>query len=231
MPSKTSCELNQIIDHDLPHLAGWSRFEFKLNDHAKQTLECYYRDPAECIEALYGNPVFAEAMKYAHEMHFTDETKKKRVYNEMNTGNWWWRTQVSKGSLKMVRSQMALFNHLEHNSISDFGESHLPMLRKVDVWGGTPLDPPPLSPHPHDQLPAKFCRPLDTVKVMYFNYISSPSNERRGSNRLREVRVGRGNSRHRGGRPVPACDPGDPLQVSIVHRLREYSTHPIIADM
>lgn len=90
-------QLNQIIDHDLPDVASWSQMEFLLEgtDHK---VECYYRDPLECIKALYGNPSWAKELHVAPERHYTDKTKKKRIYNEMFTGNWWWRKQVSQTS-------------------------------------------------------------------------------------------------------------------------------------
>ncbi|KAG8934911.1 hypothetical protein FRC01_012960 [Tulasnella sp. 417] len=85
-------QLNQIIDHNLPHLASWGRLEFKL-DGTDRVIECFYRDPLECIESLYGNPAWADVLHVAPERHYTDTTKATRIYNEMNTGNWWWRQQ------------------------------------------------------------------------------------------------------------------------------------------
>ncbi|KAG8993874.1 hypothetical protein FRB90_000576 [Tulasnella sp. 427] len=84
--------LNQIIDHQLPNIASWSRLEFKL-EGTDQVVECFYRDPLECVEALYGNPAWADVLHVAPERHYTDATKATRIYNEMNTGKWWWRQQ------------------------------------------------------------------------------------------------------------------------------------------
>ena len=67
------------------------RKEVKIAD---ETYEVYYRDPIKCIEALFSDPEFADALLLKPERHFTDQTKKNRYYHEMNTGIWWWKTQV-----------------------------------------------------------------------------------------------------------------------------------------
>ncbi|KIO19238.1 hypothetical protein M407DRAFT_51818, partial [Tulasnella calospora MUT 4182] len=87
-------QLNQIIDHELPNVASWLRLEFKV-EGTDRPIECFYRDPMECIESLYANPTWAEVLHVAPERQYTDAAKSTRVYNEMNTGNWWWRQQVS----------------------------------------------------------------------------------------------------------------------------------------
>ncbi|KAG8992804.1 hypothetical protein FRB90_000895 [Tulasnella sp. 427] len=89
-------ELNQIIDHELPNLASWNRMSFTLEgtDHE---VECFYQDPLECVQALYGNPAWASDLHIAPERHYTDDSKTNRIYDELNTGNWWWKTQAKLG--------------------------------------------------------------------------------------------------------------------------------------
>ncbi|THU87904.1 hypothetical protein K435DRAFT_680843 [Dendrothele bispora CBS 962.96] len=84
-------ELNSIIDKNLP-----SRPEFKTETiivHG-EAFEVYFRDILECVKALFSEPDFAPYMKYAPEKHFTDGTRKSRMYHDMHTGEWWWSRQV-----------------------------------------------------------------------------------------------------------------------------------------
>jgi hypothetical protein len=53
------------------------------------------RNPVDIVRELIGNPRFKEHMRYAPERHWTSKAKDTRIYSEMWTGNWWWRTQVS----------------------------------------------------------------------------------------------------------------------------------------
>ncbi|KAJ7462850.1 hypothetical protein FB451DRAFT_1494885 [Mycena latifolia] len=53
--------------------------------------ELWWRDPVECVEELIGNPAFRDAMRYAPEKLYVDETTE--VVNEMWTASWWWEIQ------------------------------------------------------------------------------------------------------------------------------------------
>ena len=79
-----------------------------------EELELWYRDPVECIRELVGNPMFQDAMKYAPEKLFEDKEGNDEVVNEMWTGEWWWKLQVSPTQLQwggsLLRSQfMAVY--------------------------------------------------------------------------------------------------------------------------
>ena len=63
------------------------------------TVSLYFRDPVEAIKSLLRRPSLANCMEFAPRRVWSDETKKKRVYSEISTGNWWWRKQVSRWSL------------------------------------------------------------------------------------------------------------------------------------
>ncbi|KAG8946041.1 hypothetical protein FRC03_001582, partial [Tulasnella sp. 419] len=91
---KNARQLNQIIDYELPKVPSWRILNLKMNDRDKE-YEIYYRDPLECIEALYSNPAFADQLVFAPEKQWADEEQKSRLYNEMNTGKWWWEKQAS----------------------------------------------------------------------------------------------------------------------------------------
>ena len=104
-----SRSLQQTID-SLPGLAPWSRCDLTIdtapasapdasspansNSPSAQTFELYFRDPIECLKALWANPVFLPYMNFQPIREYTDKTRKTRRYNEMNTGDWWWETQV-----------------------------------------------------------------------------------------------------------------------------------------
>lgn len=59
-----------------------------------EELELWYRDPVECIRELISNPLFRGKMSFAPEQLFEDPDGKRRVWSEMNTGDWWWKVQV-----------------------------------------------------------------------------------------------------------------------------------------
>lgn len=88
---KNSRELNKIIDRGLPLRPRFERHEITV---AGSKFDVYYRDILACIKALYGDPEFAEHLKFIPERHYADTDKTVRVYHDMYTGNWWWQTQV-----------------------------------------------------------------------------------------------------------------------------------------
>jgi hypothetical protein len=61
-----------------------------------EVVELWRRDPVECIRELIGNPAFREHMRYAPEHIYKDDKGKEQVFDETWTGEWWWKTQVSR---------------------------------------------------------------------------------------------------------------------------------------
>lgn len=92
---KTARQLNAIIDRKLPN--GRPRFQREEIVVAGEAFEVFFRNILECIRALYGDPEFAPLLLLVPEKHYTDATKKERVYFDMHTGKWWWATQVRHG--------------------------------------------------------------------------------------------------------------------------------------
>ncbi|KAM6491662.1 hypothetical protein JOM56_012906 [Amanita muscaria] len=88
---KNSRELNQIIDDQLPGRPSFIREQVKM---AGETYDVYYRDIIKCIEALFSDPEFADLLLLKPEKHFNEKNGDNRYYHEMNTGLWWWKTQV-----------------------------------------------------------------------------------------------------------------------------------------
>ncbi|KAG8762506.1 hypothetical protein FRC12_008982 [Ceratobasidium sp. 428] len=59
----------------------------------KRTHPVYLRDILEVIRLLIGTRRFKHLMRYAPERHWTSSDKKCRVYDEMWSGDWWWKMQ------------------------------------------------------------------------------------------------------------------------------------------
>ncbi|KAG8724348.1 hypothetical protein FRC09_019797 [Ceratobasidium sp. 395] len=53
----------------------------------------YFRPVIDVTRELIGNPAFKDFMRYAPERHWTDRSRRSRIYSETWTGNWWWRRQ------------------------------------------------------------------------------------------------------------------------------------------
>jgi len=84
-------ELNEKIDDDLPTCPTFQRKEVSFGGEA---LEFYYRDIMKCIQAIYSDPQFADVLVFAPERHYTSQERTCRIYNELHTGDWWWKVQV-----------------------------------------------------------------------------------------------------------------------------------------
>ena len=56
--------------------------------------ELWVCDPVDCIWELIGNVAFHNHMVYVCQQVFMDKGE-TRHYNEMWTGEWWWKTQAS----------------------------------------------------------------------------------------------------------------------------------------
>lgn len=89
---KNSKELNKLIDSSLPPRPAFQRHELEV-DGVKYDL--WLRDVVGCIRILYGSPDWSSDLLVAPERHYTDASQTTRVYGDMNTGDWWWRLQVS----------------------------------------------------------------------------------------------------------------------------------------
>ncbi|KAF8257783.1 hypothetical protein EI94DRAFT_1918962 [Lactarius quietus] len=88
----TSKELNDIIDNQLPSTPTFKTHDVVIGG---EDLQFHYRDLIPCIRALFANPEFAHDLICAPERHYTDSSRKHRIYNEMHTGDWWWSVQMA----------------------------------------------------------------------------------------------------------------------------------------
>lgn len=90
---KNSAELNQIIDDDLP--SGRPVFKRQEIVVGGEAFDVYFRPIMDCVRALYGDPEFAQDLVFAPERHYADPDKTIRLYHDLHTAEWWWKTQVS----------------------------------------------------------------------------------------------------------------------------------------
>ncbi|PPQ71533.1 hypothetical protein CVT26_010393 [Gymnopilus dilepis] len=60
-----------------------------------QEVELWHRDPVECVQELLENPAFKGHQHFQPTQMYSDEGGKNRVYGEMHTADWWWKTQKS----------------------------------------------------------------------------------------------------------------------------------------
>ncbi|KZT21732.1 hypothetical protein NEOLEDRAFT_1181411 [Neolentinus lepideus HHB14362 ss-1] len=98
---ENNCQFLKKIDSLPTGGAGWKchnvRIAGDLNNEEgeikMEDVELWTRDPLEVIRELLGNPAFKDAMVYAPEHVYTDEWRSKQIYDEMWTGDWWWKMQ------------------------------------------------------------------------------------------------------------------------------------------
>ena len=69
-----------------------------------EEVELWARDPVECVRELIGNPLFRENIRYAPERVWVAGRRRtqRRVYGEMWSADWWWKTQVSAKRLNFL---------------------------------------------------------------------------------------------------------------------------------
>ncbi|KAG9094615.1 hypothetical protein FS749_012136 [Ceratobasidium sp. UAMH 11750] len=79
---------------NLPHGPDWYRQTVRVQtDDGEEVLDLWKRDVVEVVKWLISDRRFMEYMRFAPERHWTTEARQERVYDEMWSGDWWWRTQ------------------------------------------------------------------------------------------------------------------------------------------
>ncbi|KAG9088545.1 hypothetical protein FRC06_001978, partial [Ceratobasidium sp. 370] len=90
---KNMKELNDEVD-GLPHGPRWYRRTLRIpGDQSDMIVHLWMRDIIELVRYLIGDRRFMEDMRFAPERHFTSEARTTRVYDQMWSGDWWWRIQ------------------------------------------------------------------------------------------------------------------------------------------
>ena len=75
-----------------------------LRDHDLTAF--WYRDPLKCVEVLMQQTAYRDYMAYAPQRQFNNTGE--RMFSEISSGDWWWRTQVRER--KVVALQSILIN-------------------------------------------------------------------------------------------------------------------------
>jgi hypothetical protein len=58
----------------------------------------YHRNPLHAVQSLLDRPSLHDHLEFVPRRVYTNEDREERIYNEIMTGNWAWRTQVSKAT-------------------------------------------------------------------------------------------------------------------------------------
>lgn len=87
----------------IPDRASWKSETLTFPDRPDEEHVVRYRDIIQAIKALLGNPSHAKHIVYKPRRVFSDQSKTKRIYNEMWTGRWWNAVQVSNSCRLMLR--------------------------------------------------------------------------------------------------------------------------------
>ncbi|KAF8582511.1 hypothetical protein K439DRAFT_1618211 [Ramaria rubella] len=85
--------LNQVIDHELPCHPPLRKVPICLAG-THETFHLYHCNVMECIHELWRRPLLCVNQMYAPQKHFTDNRDCDQLRNELNTGEWWWKTQL-----------------------------------------------------------------------------------------------------------------------------------------
>ncbi|KAJ7489503.1 hypothetical protein FB451DRAFT_1337209 [Mycena latifolia] len=88
---KNSGELNKIIDEDL--LSGQPVFKRQEIVVGREVFNVFFWPIMECVPMLYGDPEFAQDLIFSPERHYTNPDKTIRLYHDIHTVEWWWKTQ------------------------------------------------------------------------------------------------------------------------------------------
>ena len=78
----------------LPKQGEWQTCTMTLSEDTAVQHQIYYRNPVDVIKALWSNPIYTDEMVFAPQKILTSSEKTSRVYNQMWTGDWWWKIQV-----------------------------------------------------------------------------------------------------------------------------------------
>ena len=79
----------------LPSVPEWKFKKVALTGYAtKEPINLFYCDALECVEYLFGNPMFADRVDFCPVQLYRDTERLIHVYNEWITGNAAWEMQV-----------------------------------------------------------------------------------------------------------------------------------------
>ncbi|KAF8598292.1 hypothetical protein BDV93DRAFT_419655, partial [Ceratobasidium sp. AG-I] len=86
-------EFNRDVDN-LPHGPAWERRTIRVQgDTGEEILDFWMRNVLDVVRQLIPDSRYARYMCYAPQKLWTSAKCLTRVYNEMSSGDWWWRIQ------------------------------------------------------------------------------------------------------------------------------------------
>ena len=103
---RSARDINKKIDL-LPSPAKFQHVALSVNE-VTDSFDLYWRDPLEVIGDLLADPSFADVVTFTPERRYTTASRRSRLFNEMHTGEWWWRMQV--GALTCGARKDSLFH-------------------------------------------------------------------------------------------------------------------------
>ena len=79
----------------LPKVPNWKSKKITLPGYATREPMClFFRDALDCVEYLFGNPLFAGHMDFSPTRLYRDAEQTIRIYSEWMTGDIAWNMQV-----------------------------------------------------------------------------------------------------------------------------------------
>lgn len=75
-----------------------------------EVFELYSHNIIDCIKSLFRDPEFTSYLLLVPERHYEDATLTNRMVHEMNTGRWWWDTQVRLTIVHSANVLMACYS-------------------------------------------------------------------------------------------------------------------------
>ncbi|KZV81834.1 hypothetical protein EXIGLDRAFT_627889, partial [Exidia glandulosa HHB12029] len=84
---------------------------------SEQQHEVFYRNPIECLRALWADPAFSKHMSFAPEKRYANASQRVRLFTEMNTADFWWEIQ---GKLPMGSTVVPIIISTDKTELSQF---------------------------------------------------------------------------------------------------------------
>lgn len=80
----------------LPKVPEWKSTKITLLGYpTSEPMHLFYRDALDCVEYIFGNPLFANHMDFCPVRLYQNMEQTIRVYGEWMTGDVAWKMQVS----------------------------------------------------------------------------------------------------------------------------------------
>ncbi|KZV91631.1 hypothetical protein EXIGLDRAFT_769682 [Exidia glandulosa HHB12029] len=121
-------QLNQKIDQ-LPGYGAWQQRTISIQAEGStqlQSHEVFYRDPMDCLRALWADPAFQAELMVSPEMRWFSKSRTIRMYLDMNTGDWWNAKQVRAAHYTILTDSKFLQGNLP------FGATVVPIIISTD---------------------------------------------------------------------------------------------------